>query len=686
MAKNSGSRDSVSQREAGEKTASRMKSSSSSSASDRVRAAGSAAKSSPSSSSSKNSGSRDTVAQRKAGSTTAVSLGRSSSGGSNSAGPNNRSSVSRNSSPASSLSQGSGGRSQNSSSQNGAPNQSKMREGGFDALMQQLDAGNNPKAAAAAAMLTDPGVLNQVVRAGMPDTMGLGDWMDSQKEYRQGKIDERAAASPTGDAFQGFVDWNGIGGALTSGLGGMMGGIGDMLGGPAPRIVDPRAPAPGTNNGGLIERTPQAGERDPVTGFIKDPNTGTYYRPDLLPSSATSERLSTPPMPAEAVAQLTAGVTPEQQAALAYGDMGVPMPRSRPATGGIPEPVQPAMAADPWTALNGMPVDQAAPRGEQPINIASTKGLDAAVTGLNTVPGARPIDPNAPVKEPTIWDNAVDMSGRVLESTMLGGVAKNLFPDFWYGAGETMKGGSGGGSLAPVDGQYDRWGDPTSPYNTLVPTTGGGGNGGNGLEGFIDANGNGIDDRLEGYSAPPPGSGAQDPTLTGTGRTVQFPDMPPFNPGIDREWRYFRGNGYAPGYADGGIVNAMQGNNGANPMSGLDPRVSIIADAEDALEGSSDNPEQAIAAFVEAFGPQALELLKAQVQGGMTMRGKPRMIEGPGGPKDDAIPAVIDGKHPAALSDGEFVMPAEAVAGAGGGDRAAGAESLTQLADMLGKR
>lgn len=36
-------------------------------------------------------------------------------------------------------------------------------------------------------------------------------------------------------------------------------------------------------------------------------------------------------------------------------------------------------------------------------------------------------------------------------------------------------------------------------------------------------------------------------------------------------------------------------------------------------------------------------------------------IEGPGGPTDDAIPAVIDGEIPAALSDGEFVMTAAAV-------------------------
>lgn len=36
-------------------------------------------------------------------------------------------------------------------------------------------------------------------------------------------------------------------------------------------------------------------------------------------------------------------------------------------------------------------------------------------------------------------------------------------------------------------------------------------------------------------------------------------------------------------------------------------------------------------------------------------------VAGPGGPTDDAVPAVIDGKQPAALSSGEFVVKADAV-------------------------
>ena len=56
----------------------------------------------------------------------------------------------------------------------------------------------------------------------------------------------------------------------------------------------------------------------------------------------------------------------------------------------------------------------------------------------------------------------------------------------------------------------------------------------------------------------------------------------------------------------------------------------------------------------------------------------PRMtgaISGPGGPKDDMVPAM--------LSDGEFVMTAEAVRNAGGGDRREGARRMYQLMNQL---
>ena len=50
-------------------------------------------------------------------------------------------------------------------------------------------------------------------------------------------------------------------------------------------------------------------------------------------------------------------------------------------------------------------------------------------------------------------------------------------------------------------------------------------------------------------------------------------------------------------------------------------------------------------------------------------------ISGPGTGTSDSIPAM--------LSDGEFVMTADAVKGAGGGDRMKGARKMYQMMDQL---
>ena len=150
-------------------------------------------------------------------------------------------------------------------------------------------------------------------------------------------------------------------------------------------------------------------------------------------------------------------------------------------------------------------------------------------------------------------------------------------------------------------------------------------------------------------------------------------------------------NGGIVGYADGGMVDpsplaAAPGNN----LNMADPRVQIIAAAEDALENAlmgqiEADDEADVAAFVEAFGEGALERLRENVMGGMKMR-KGRMVRGPGGPKDDMVPAVVDGEQPVALSNGEYIVPADAVAAAGDGDPMRGAEMLTELSERLANR
>ena len=157
------------------------------------------------------------------------------------------------------------------------------------------------------------------------------------------------------------------------------------------------------------------------------------------------------------------------------------------------------------------------------------------------------------------------------------------------------------------------------------------------------------------------------------------------------------------GYADGGQVDPAMGGIGAapgappDPAAGApsqfdpnDPRMGAIADAEDALgtveDGSPLQPQhvQSLQAFTNTFGPTALAHLHANVKQGLTMRPrKGRLIVGAGSGKSDGVPARVNNTHEAKLSTGAFVMPADAVHGAGNGDPALGARRLQQLSAQL---
>ena len=67
--------------------------------------------------------------------------------------------------------------------------------------------------------------------------------------------------------------------------------------------------------------------------------------------------------------------------------------------------------------------------------------------------------------------------------------------------------------------------------------------------------------------------------------------------------------------------------------------------------------------------------------GGMS----PRFLSGGGDGMSDSIPAVIGGKQPARLADGEFVIPADVVSGLGNGSSKAGAKQLYAMMDRIRK-
>lgn len=58
-------------------------------------------------------------------------------------------------------------------------------------------------------------------------------------------------------------------------------------------------------------------------------------------------------------------------------------------------------------------------------------------------------------------------------------------------------------------------------------------------------------------------------------------------------------------------------------------------------------------------------------------------LDGPGDGMSDSIKATIDGKQPARLADGEFVIPADVVSGLGNGSSKAGAKVLYAMMDRI---
>lgn len=149
-------------------------------------------------------------------------------------------------------------------------------------------------------------------------------------------------------------------------------------------------------------------------------------------------------------------------------------------------------------------------------------------------------------------------------------------------------------------------------------------------------------------------------------------------------------------YADGGIVGGMdegmlppEAEGTGLPMEQLqsippEELQAIVMGAKEALEGTHPDPMNALEDFIEVFGEQELESLKEaviqEIDGGApVMEGDPSLMSDG---LSDSIPTSIDGVEPAALSEGEYVIPADAVSGLGNGDTDSGAR---RLEDMVGK-
>lgn len=130
--------------------------------------------------------------------------------------------------------------------------------------------------------------------------------------------------------------------------------------------------------------------------------------------------------------------------------------------------------------------------------------------------------------------------------------------------------------------------------------------------------------------------------------------------------------------AEGGIATLMQ--DAPVPSGGNEK--DVVNEAVKAIKGESSNPEIALAAFLTAYGEDALRDLVDKVQSGEmdeTANRSEGKLRGPGDGMDDLIPATIEGEQDVLLSDGEFIVPADVVSGLGNGSSDAGARALEEM-------
>tara|TARA_R110002153_G_scaffold77322_11_gene198693 strand:- start:857 stop:1552 length:696 start_codon:yes stop_codon:yes gene_type:complete len=130
------------------------------------------------------------------------------------------------------------------------------------------------------------------------------------------------------------------------------------------------------------------------------------------------------------------------------------------------------------------------------------------------------------------------------------------------------------------------------------------------------------------------------------------------------------------GWARGGLIKLQEG-------GAVDGGMKLEEEVIAAVLGQHPNPDEVFKRYIDTYGEEGLMELLAMIEQMIPQQG--RMVEGEGGGLDDAIPAMIDGEQPAALSKDEYVIPADVVAHAGDGSSDAGGRKFDNLVSRVRK-
>jgi hypothetical protein len=185
------------------------------------------------------------------------------------------------------------------------------------------------------------------------------------------------------------------------------------------------------------------------------------------------------------------------------------------------------------------------------------------------------------------------------------------------------------------------------------------------------------------------------PTLTSVRERIKQPDYVPYSGQAVMGRHFFTPQQYvAPGEAAATRAAAQET---ATQMASAIPKAPAAAVAPNTLPENKPTPPKPMEPvtatgilqdFLNRQFPAPVTTQPAPIQaaqGGIMYAAKGRYLRGETDGMADKIPSSIDGVQPAALSHGEFVIPADVVSHLGNGNSDAGAEQLYKMMDRVRK-
>jgi hypothetical protein len=174
------------------------------------------------------------------------------------------------------------------------------------------------------------------------------------------------------------------------------------------------------------------------------------------------------------------------------------------------------------------------------------------------------------------------------------------------------------------------------------------------------------------------------PTQQGLGSIAPSQPMAPsYNPSVAMSPTYFAGMNAPRGYADGGDVGGDEADKSAPNPEGI-----VSAYDEKGNRIPYQYEKIITPGALDFYGISPTEYNPYTYAGAVRKReGMARggYLNGQGDGMSDSIPATIEGKQPARLADGEFVVPADVVSHIGNGSSKAGSKRLYAMLDKVRK-